>query len=187
MSDASFAAEENILPSLLVVDDDITYCRVLATALKRRGFGVHTAHDVQSAYAVAERELPEYAVVDLKMPGESGLTLIQKLNELDSHTRIVLLTGYASVATAVEAIKLGAVHYLIKPVDADEIVQAFGRDSGDPNVPIEEQRLSMDRLEWEYIQKALKDCGGNVSAAARSLDMHRRTLQRKLQRRPTKC
>ena len=184
MSNASFDTETDALASLLVADDDITYCKVLAAALNKRGFTVHTAHDVQSAFTIAERVLPEFALVDLKMPGESGLTLIQKLKALNSHMRIVLLTGYASIATAVEAIKLGAVHYLIKPVDADEIIHAFGRNDGNTNVPIEEQRLSVERLEWEYIHKALKDSGGNISAAARSLDMHRRTLQRKLQKRP---
>lgn len=186
MSDLPFAAETNALPSLLVVDDDATFCKVLATALRKRGFAVHTAHDVRSAFAIAEQELPEFVVLDLKMPGESGLTLIQKLKSLDVHTRIVVLTGYASVATAVEAIKLGAVHYLTKPADADEIVQALWQDNGNADMSIDEQRPSVDRLEWEYIQKILNDSGGNISATARSLGMHRRTLQRKLQKRPVK-
>jgi two-component system response regulator RegA len=180
------SAENDTLPSLLVVDDDEVFCSVLATALERRGFNVHCAHDVQSAFVVAEQELPEFVVLDLKMPGESGLNLVQKLKALDVHTRIVVLTGYASVATAVEAIKLGAIHYLTKPADADEIVQAFWQDSGNAEVPIDEQRPSVDRLEWEYIQQVLNDCGGNISATARSLGMHRRTLQRKLQKRPVK-
>jgi two-component system response regulator RegA len=120
------------------------------------------------------------------MPGESGLSLVQKLKSLDAHTRIVVLTGYASVTTAVEAIKLGAIHYLTKPADADEIIQAFWQDSGNADVPIGEVRPSVDRLEWEYIQQVLNDCGGNISATARSLGMHRRTLQRKLQKKPVK-
>jgi two-component system response regulator RegA len=120
------------------------------------------------------------------MPGESGLSLIQRLKLLDDNTRIVVLTGYASIATAVEAIKLGAIHYLTKPADADEIVQAFWQDNGNVNVSIDEQRPTVNRLEWEYIQQVLNDCSGNISATARSLGMHRRTLQRKLQKRPVK-
>jgi len=179
-------SERDTLPSLLVVDDDAVFCDVLAAALEKRGYSVHVAHDVQSAYMIAERELPEFVVLDLKMPGESGLSLVQKLKSLDAHTRIVVLTGYASVTTAVEAIKLGAIHYLTKPADADEIIQAFWQDSGNADVTIGEVRPSVDRLEWEYIQQVLNDCGGNISATARSLGMHRRTLQRKLQKRPVK-
>ena len=186
MNHSPLSAETDNQPSLLVVDDDVVFCKVLASALERRGFTVHSAHDVQSAYAVAEQEPPEFVVLDLKMPGESGLSLVQKLKALDDHTRIVVLTGYASVATAVEAIKLGATHYLTKPTDADEIVQAFWHDDGNADVPIGEQRPSVDRLEWEYIQQVLNDCSGNISATARSLGMHRRTLQRKLQKRPVK-
>jgi two-component system response regulator RegA len=186
MNEALNQGHADALPSLLVVDDDPTFCQVLAAALTKRGFAVSTAHDVPSACRIAERDPPEYVVLDLKMPGESGLGLVQRLKALDDHTRIVVLTGYASIATAVEAIKLGAVHYLTKPADADEIVQAFARDSGDPGVPVDDQRPSVDRLEWEYIQQVLEDCGGNVSATARSLGMHRRTLQRKLYKRPVK-
>jgi len=185
MSDPSDTEATN-LPSLLVVDDDTTFCTVLAAAFTKRGFAVHTAHDVEGAYAIAQQELPEYVVLDLKMPGESGLSLVKRLTELDAHTRIVVLTGYASVATAVEAIKLGAVHYLSKPADADEILQAFAQENGNVHVAIGEQRPSIDRLEWEYIQQVLNDYGGNISATARSLGMHRRTLQRKLQKRPVK-
>ena len=173
-------------PSLLLVDDDAVFCEVLARALTRRGFAVQVAHDVEGATAIAEHDPPEYAVVDLKMQGSSGLLLVQRLKALDAHTRIVVLTGYASIATAVEAIKLGAVHYLSKPADADEIVRAFAHESGNAEVAIEDGRPSIDRLEWEYIQKTLHECGGNVSATARMLGMHRRSLQRKLQKRPVK-
>jgi two-component system response regulator RegA len=186
MNGAPASHDRDALPSLLVVDDDPTFCEVLSAALAKRGFAVSSAHDVASAFRAAERDPPEYVVLDLKMPGESGLGLVQRLKALDAHTRIVVLTGYASVATAVEAIKLGAVHYLTKPADADEIVQAFRRDSGDPDVPVDDQRPSVDRLEWEYIQRVLEDCGGNISATARTLGMHRRTLQRKLHKRPVK-
>jgi two-component system response regulator RegA len=171
-------------PDLLLVDDDATFREVLATALERRGFAVRVAVDVPSALAAAEGEPPEYAVVDLRMPGPSGLELVRRLKELDAHTRIVVLTGYASIATAVEAIKLGATHYLAKPADADEIVAAFARAQGDAAVPLRARPLSVDRLEWEHIQKVLTECKGNVSETARRLGMHRRTLQRKLGKRP---
>jgi two-component system response regulator RegA len=174
-------------PNLLLVDDDATFCQVLSAALERRGFAVHVADSVAAGFTVAEGDPPEYAVVDLKMPGASGLELVKKLKELDAHTRIVVLTGYASIATAVEAIKLGAVHYLAKPADADEIVAAFQRDSGNATVTVETKPLPLSRLEWEHIQKVLTECGGNISETARRLGMHRRTLQRKLAKRPVKA
>lgn len=173
-------------PNLLLVDDDQMFCQVLSAALERRGFAVHVAHSVSQGLAAAEGDPPEYAVVDLKMPGPSGLELVKKLKELDAHTRIVVLTGYASVATAVEAIKLGAIHYLAKPADADEIVAAFQRDSGNAAVAVETRPLPLSRLEWEHIQKVLTESGGNISETARRLNMHRRTLQRKLAKRPTR-
>jgi two-component system response regulator RegA len=173
-------------PSLLLVDDDAAFRQVLADALGRRGFDVRVAHDVPSGLAAASADPPEYAVIDLKMPGASGLDLVQRLKQLDENTRIVMLTGYASIATAVEAIKLGAVHYLAKPADADEIVAAFGRTGGDSAVEVEARPLSVARLEWEHIQKVLSECDGNISETARRLNMHRRTLQRKLAKRPAR-
>jgi len=173
-------------PNVLLVDDDETFCHVLSHALERRGFAVRVAHNVADGLVVAQEETPEYAVVDLKMPGPSGLELVRRLSEIDPQTRIVVLTGYASVATAVEAIKLGAVHYLAKPADADDIVAAFHRDSGNSEVPVGEKPLSLSRLEWEHIQKMLTDCNGNISETARRLNMHRRTLQRKLAKRPVR-
>jgi len=173
-------------PSLLLVDDDETFCQVLSAALERRGFSVCVAHNVTDGFAAAEGDSPEYAVIDLKMPGASGLELVKKLKNLDTHTRIVVLTGYASIATAVEAIKLGAIHYLSKPADADEIVAAFQRDSGNAAVPVETKPLPLSRLEWEHIQKVLAECDGNISETARRLGMHRRTLQRKLTKRPAR-
>lgn len=172
------------LPSLLLVDDDLAFTTVLSRALSRRGFVVTVAHEVQTALQRACEAPPEYAVVDLKMPGDSGLVLIRALKELDEATRIVMLTGYASIATAVEAIKLGATHYLAKPADADEIVAAFARESGDAGIAVSASPLSVDRLEWEHIQKVLNEHDGNISATARALKMHRRTLQRKLGKRP---
>ncbi len=171
-------------PSLLLVDDDVTFVDVLATALVKRGFDVSTAENVKEGLCTAESNPPEYAVIDLKIPGESGLVLVSRLHALDPNTRIVVLTGYASIATAVEAMKLGATHYLSKPADADEIISALHRDKGDDSVAIENQPMPVNRLEWEHLQKVLNDCNGNISEAARRLNMHRRTLQRKLKKRP---
>ncbi len=173
-------------PTLLVVDDDATLARVLRNAFEARGYAVRVAHDVTQGIAQAQADPPEYAVIDLKMPGPSGLELVATLKELDPATRIVMLTGYASIATAVEAIKLGAVHYLAKPADADEILAAFHRDEGDATTPVQPKPLSVARLEWEHIQKVLAECGGNISETARRLNMHRRTLQRKLAKHPTR-
>jgi two-component system, response regulator RegA len=172
--------------TLLLVDDDPTFCNVMERALVRRGFRVTLAHDVDGALAHARAEPPDYAVIDLKIPGNSGLTLIPPLRALSDRVRIVVLTGYASVATAVEAIKLGATYYLAKPVNADEVVAAFGRDNGNPDATVATRPLSVDRLEWEHIQRVLAENGGSVSATARSLSMHRRTLQRKLSKRPVR-
>jgi len=173
-------------PSLLLVDDDATFRAVLAEALEKRGYAVRVAQDVQSGLEAAAEESPEYAVIDLKMPGLSGLELVQKLKQFDENTRIVMLTGYASIATAVEAIKLGATHYLAKPADADEILAAFHRTEGDAALPVGAKPLSIARLEWEHIQKVLGECQGNISETARRLGMHRRTLQRKLAKRPVR-
>lgn len=170
-------------PSLLLVDDDATFCSVLARALDKRGFAVTVAHSVEDAMPLAQDSPPEYAVVDLKMGGASGLVLIKALHELDPATRIVVLTGYASIATAVEAIKLGATQYLAKPANADEIVAAFGHLPSD-ELPLNVQPPSVERLEWEHIQRVLQENQGNISATARALNMHRRTLQRKLGKRP---
>ena len=173
-------------PALLIVDDDLTFCTVLGRAMSRRGFSVTCAHSVEQALECAEVCTPEYAIIDLRLPGMSGLILVEKLKALDPGTRIVMLTGYASIATAVEAIKLGATHYLAKPVDADEIVVAFERTSGDADVQISSHPLSVDRLEWEYIKRVLNENKGNISVTARALNMHRRTLQRKLTKYPVK-
>jgi two-component system response regulator RegA len=173
-------------PSLLLVDDDATFRTVLAEAFEKRGYAVRAAHDVPSGLAAVADDPPEYAVIDLKMPGPSGLELVQKLKQLDENTRIVMLTGYASIATAVEAIKLGATHYLAKPADADEILAALHRAGGDAALPVGPKPLSVARLEWEHIQKVLSECQGNISETARRLGMHRRTLQRKLAKRPAR-
>lgn len=172
--------------SLLLVDDDEIFCQVLARAFSKRGLQTSVAHDASTAITIAERIKPEYAVVDLRMPESSGLESIPLLLAINPSMRITVLTGYASIATAVEAIKLGAIHYLTKPTDADEIMSALARESGDSAVIVRDKPLTLERLEWEHIQKVLSDCDGNVSAAARQLGMHRRTLQRKLHKRPAK-
>jgi two-component system, response regulator RegA len=173
-------------PRLLLVDDDETYCRVLKAALEKRNYEVLVANDVKGGIALAEQYLPEYAVIDLRIGHESGLELVKKLISLDDNTACVMLTGFASIATAVEAIKLGAVHYLTKPANADEILGALHKNEGDSTVSINENPLSVKRLEWEHLQKILMQHDGNISAAARALSMHRRTLQRKLEKRPVK-
>jgi two-component system response regulator RegA len=173
----------NDTPTLLLVDDDATFRGVLTRALERRGYAVTSADSVETALPLAEANPPEYAVIDLKMNGASGLVLVRKLHELDPATRIVMLTGYASIATAVEAIKLGATQYLSKPANADEIVAAFGH-SANTDVELDAQPASVDRLEWEHINRVLQEQQGNISATARVLNMHRRTLQRKLAKRP---
>ncbi len=173
-------------PSLLLVDDDAVFAQALSRALARRGYEVTVAADAEAALALAQANPPEYAVVDLKMPGSSGLVLVKALKALDEQTRIVMLTGYSSIATAVEAIKLGATHYLAKPADADDVIAAFARADGDAAIPVSDNPLTVDRLEWEHIQKVLAEHEGNVSATARALRMHRRTLQRKLAKKPVR-
>ncbi len=169
--------------SLLLTDDNLTFCTVLSEALEKRGFTVTVAHSVEQAIPLAQGNPPEFAVVDLKMGGASGLSLVKILHELDPHTRIVVLTGYASIATAVEAIKLGATNYLAKPANADEIAAAFDH-TPDSRTPLKFQATQLGNLEWQHIQLVLREHDGNISATARALNMHRRTLQRKLAKPP---
>jgi two-component system response regulator RegA len=171
---------------VLVVDDDAAFARGLATALGRRGCRVDVAGDAISALAMAEACAPRAIVLDLKLGDASGLALIAPLRARCPAARILLLTGYASIATAVEAIKLGATHYLPKPADAEAILAALGRVEGDARAPLAEEPMSVERLEWEHIQKVLAEHQGNISATARALKMHRRTLQRKLLKRPVR-
>lgn len=169
----------------LVVDDDAVFAEVVAAALGRRGFEVSVALDAAGALAAAEHAPPSHALIDLRLGVESGLHVVAWLHERYPQARIVVLTGYASIATAVEAIKLGAMHYLTKPTDADAIVAAFDRGAGDPDVAPVTHTTPLERLEWEHIQQVLSACDGNVSRAAARLGLHRRTLQRKLQKRPS--
>ncbi len=179
-------------PTLLLADDDEVFRNVLSRALRKRGYLVTTAADAETAYAVVQSDPPRYAVVDLKMPGASGLTLVERLHRLDPTTRIVVLTGYASIATAVEAVKLGAQDYLSKPATADDVVNALTADAlphghrGSAAKVDQRAPQSVERLAWEHIQRVLIEHGGNVSATARALNMHRRTLQRRLAKRPVR-
>lgn len=170
--------------SILIIDDDITFCEVLSRALRRRGFTVHIAHNAEQAYT-NDQHL-DCAIVDLRIGDESGLTVVETLKQKLPDLKMVVLTGYASIATAVEAIKLGAVHYLIKPAEADDIIAALFSQKGDATTPPPETPMSVRRLEWEHLQNVLAQHDGNISASARSLGMHRRSLQRKLQKRPVK-
>jgi len=173
-------------PSLLLVDDDATLRERLARAFRERGWEVTTAGDYDSALAAARRESPEYAVVDLRMPGRSGLEVVKDLLAVDASTKAIVLTGYGSIATTVDAIRLGAVNYLPKPADVDDILAAFERASGEPSLAAPEtfEAPSLARAEWEHIHRVLADCAGNISEASRKLGIHRRSLQRKLQKYP---
>lgn len=172
---------------LLIVEDDRDFAAALARAMGKRGFEVVQAHTAAEAQLAADRFAPTYAVVDLKLPGESGLKVVAMLAAHTSAPAIVVLTGYASIATAVEAVRLGARHYLAKPADADEVFAALLRDQPDAALDVSPEPLTIARLEWEHIQKVLNEHDGNISATARALKMHRRTLQRKLDKNPPKA
>jgi two-component system response regulator RegA len=174
-------------PELLIVEDDDAFARTLQRSLERRGYRVLRARDIEEVRKVLEDESPEYAVVDLKLAsGDSGLACVQLLHETDDEMVIVVLTGYASIATAVEAIKLGARDYLAKPANTDDIVAAFAKEQGDPDVDLTGRQTSIKTLEWERIHEVLAETGFNISEAARRLGMHRRTLARKLEKQRVK-
>lgn len=171
----------------LVIDDDPSFNGILVRTLERRGHPARGALDAASALALARETNARRVVLDLNLNGSSGLALIPELLANNPDCRIVVLTGYASIATAVDAVKLGAVQYLAKPVEIEAILNAFeDDDSPDFDLPVSDELLSVDRLEWEHIQRVLHEHDGNVSATARALKMHRRTLQRKLAKRPVK-
>lgn len=170
----------------LIIDDDATFTRVLARAMTKRDFTVKIASSAEDALDIIKTWRPDLVSLDLKMDGASGLTVIQPLTVANPLVRIVVLTGYASITTAVEAIKLGATQYLPKPANADDILVALQQNDADEAIDISSQPMSVNRLEWEHIQKVLSEHDGNVSATARALDMHRRTLQRKLAKHPVR-
>ena len=166
---------------LLIVEDDAAFARTLSRSFERRGYRVLVAAGVEQVDALLEAHSPGYAVVDLKLAGgASGLACVQRLHAHDAAMLIVVLTGYASIATAVEAIKLGACHYLAKPSNTDDIEAAFGRAEGNAEVELSERASSIKTLEWERIHETLAETGFNISETARRLGMHRRTLARKL-------
>ena len=178
--------DEQLNPNLLLVDDDEVFCQVLAKALRKREYNVDVAYNLHDAVELAHQQPPEFAIVDLRIGNDSGLNVIKSLVQIEPDIRIVVLTGFASISTAVESIKLGAIHYLTKPAEVDEILQAFYHDEGDADIDLQTRPMSAKRMEWEHLQKVLSDNNGNISAAARAMSMHRRTLQRKLSKKPVK-
>ena len=199
-------------PTILLVDDDEVFRQRLARAFADRGFEVSDAANVAAAEALLQQDTPEFAVIDLRMPGRSGLELVHILHQLDATSNMVVLTGYGSIATALEAVRLGATHYLTKPADVDDILAGFARRKGadvpgmvqqkaasnfresehsiasEDDVPFAADDFahvpSLARVEWEHIQRVLTDCSGNISQAAQKLGIHRRSLQRKLAKYP---
>ena len=169
-------------PTLLLVDDDEPFLRRLAKAMEKRGFAVETAGSVAAGKAIATARPPAYAVVDLRLQDGNGLDVVEVLRDKREEARVVVLTGYGAIATAVAAVKIGATDYLSKPADADAIVQALVTTQGDLPPP-PENPMSADRVRWEHIQRVYELCDRNVSETARRLNMHRRTLQRILAKR----
>ncbi|RVD54829.1 response regulator transcription factor [Mesorhizobium sp. M2D.F.Ca.ET.185.01.1.1] len=169
--------------SLFVVEDDATFARTLKRSFEKRDYDVVVCHDREALLVALETAVPTYAVVDLKLGAGSGLECVKLLSARNPLMRIVVLTGFASIATAVEAIKLGACHYLAKPANTDDIEAAFGRDEGDTSVPLTSRPTSIKNLEWERIHETLVETGFNISETARRLGLHRRTLARKLEKR----
>src|SRR5690606_28086611 len=168
MTEGEGAADDaTSMAPTLVVDDDRAFCTTLAAALRRRGMPAVVAHGYDEALAEAAAWRPARAVVDLRMPGRSGLELVGALCRLYPELRVVVLTGYGSIATAVEAIKLGATHYLTKPADVSEILAAFDRSGASVDVEPAETPMSLSAVEWEHLQQVLADTGGNISEAAR--------------------
>ncbi|MEM8680248.1 MAG: response regulator [Planctomycetota bacterium] len=165
---------------LLIVDDDEVLRSMLSRAFETRGFTTVTADSHEQAVEVARARSPDLAVVDLKMPGESGMAVLRDLQKISPKTKAVVLTGYGSITNAVEAMRLGAINYVTKPADADQILTAF-QDERAADVSL--QRPSLAESEWNHIQEVLADCDGNITQAARILDIPRRTLQRKLKKR----
>lgn len=175
-----------MVQKLLLVDDDELLRERMARALTKRGLEVHPAANADEAVAVARAEGPDLAVLDLKMPGRTGLELLTELRGLLPELKCVILTGYGSIANAVDAMRLGAVNYITKPADADQVVEAFRRGGGElPTEPAAADEIhppSLAEAEWNHIQQTLSDCDGNVTRAAEKLGIPRRTLQRKLKK-----
>ena len=173
-------------PAVLIIDDDKVFHTRLRRAFELRGWEAQVAASSKEALIRARETAPDLATVDLRMPGESGLDLVKSLRELDTTVSIIVLTGYGSIATALEAVRFGANHYLSKPADVDQILTIFEaiQFSYPSDAPPPATVPSLARVEWEHIQRVLRDCGGNVSQAAKLLGLHRRSLQRKLLKYP---
>jgi len=171
---------------LVIVEDDAAFARTLKRSFERRDYRVIVAASHDDLLMLLAEQKPQFAVVDLKLGGASGLACVQTLRAMDEEMRIVVLTGFASIATAVEAIKLGASYYLAKPSNTDDIEAAFARDDGDPDAPVDGRQSSIKTVEWEHIHQTLVDTDFNISESARRLGMHRRTLARKLEKRQMK-
>ncbi len=171
--------------SIMLVDDSIVLRDRLALAFQQRGFRVAVASNFDEALAVFKARPTDLAVLDLRMPGKPGLALLQELKKISPATKVLILSGFGSIATAIDAIRLGATNFLPKPADAEDILTAFARGS-DVQLPETEENIPVPTLaqaEWEHIHRILADCGGNISEAARRLGIHRRSLQRKLRKR----
>ncbi|GGE31982.1 DNA-binding response regulator [Agaricicola taiwanensis] len=172
--------------TLLIIEDDPSFARALKRSFERRDYEVHLCDGLESVTALLQTTSPHYAVVDLKLVGGSGLECVKTLHAHDPDMKIVVLTGFASIATAVEAIKLGACHYLAKPSNTDDIEAAFSKADGDAAVPLTNRATSIKTLEWERIHETLVETDFNISETARRLGMHRRTLARKLEKQRVK-
>ena len=169
---------------LLLVDDDSSFRERLARAMESRGLNVRTASETENALEIAADFQPDAAVVDLRMPGSTGMECLRRLKGLLPDMRVLMLTGYGSIASAMEAIRTGAWDYLTKPADAEQILAALVRDPSQREESASVEAATLDRVEWEHIQRVLNDCGGNISKTAEVLGMHRRSLQRKLNKYP---
>lgn len=168
---------------ILIVEDDIELANILGRSFEIRGYQARIANSTKEAIADLKKFHPNYAVVDLKMPGDSGLECIRQLNQFDQKIKIVMLTGYASITTTIEAIKLGACYYLAKPTNVEIIINAFNDEAKQVKTPLLTRKTSIKNLEWEYINQILVESNFNISKTARILGMHRRTLSRKLEKR----
>lgn len=181
--DKSITAESK---HVLIVDDEDHFVQILSRSLARLGHHTYCAHNFAEALEITKNNPIDWISLDLRLEQESGLNLISQLHSISQEIRIVILTGFASIPTAVEAIKLGAFNYLHKPATVKELLMAFEGNVETSEIEIEENPMSVERLEWEHIQRVLHENEGNISSTARALGMHRRTLQRKLQKHPSR-
>ncbi len=172
--------------TLLIVDDDLALSQTLKRSLEGHGYQVESCQNSESTLKIAEQLAPSYCLLDLKIAEESGLKLIEPLLNTRNDMQIVMMTGYASISTVVEAMKLGASNYLAKPIDTAAVIKVLENNQANADLPLDQDPMSVRRLEWEHIQSVLAKNEGNISATARDLNMHRRTLQRKLNQKPSK-